>query len=65
MIMQIAVADPEISKRGGTDRMLYTYTPLTAHARKKLYAQCDSAGKRGGGGGGHVPLVPCAGSATG
>ena len=53
-----AVADPEISKRGGTDRMLYT--PLTAHARKKLYAQCDSAGKMRG----HVPLVPYAESAT-
>ena len=44
------------------------YTPLTVHARMK---QFDSAGKGGGGGGGggggrlgHVPLVPCAGSAT-
>ena len=54
-----SVADPEISKRGGTDRMLYT--PLTAHARTKLHAQCDSAGKRGG----NVPLVPYAGSTTG
>ena len=53
-----AAADPEISKRGGTDRMLYTL--LTAHAHTKLHAQCDSAGKRGG----HVPLVPYAGSAT-
>ena len=42
VIMLNTVADPEISKRGGgggTDRTLYT--PLTAHARKKLYAQCD------------------------
>ena len=37
------------------------YTPLTAHARTILYVQCNSAGKRGG----HVPLVPYAGSATG
>ena len=50
------MADPEISKRGGTDRMLYTslYTLLTAHARMKLHAQCDSAGKRGG----TCPLCP-------
>ena len=47
----VSVADPEISK-GGTDRMLYT--PLTAHARTKLHAQCDSAGKRGG----TFPLCP-------
>ena len=52
------MADPETSKRGGTDRMLYT--PLTAHVCTKLHVQCDSAGKRGGGG-----LVPYAGSATG
>ena len=49
---QEPVADPEISKGGGTDRMLYT--PLTAHAHTKLYAQCDSAGKRGG----TCPLCP-------
>ena len=55
-----SVADPEISKRGGTDRMLYT--PLTALARTKLHAQCDSAGRKKGG---HVPLMPYAGSATG
>ena len=57
------MADTEISKRGGTDRMLYTL--LTVHVRTKLHAQCNSAGKRwgggGGGGGGHVPY---AGSAT-
>ena len=55
----ITVADPEISKRGGTDRMLYT--PLTAHARAKLHTQYDSAGKRGGGGGGGGGArAPCA-----
>ena len=47
-----SVADPEISKKGGTDRMLYT--PLIAHARAKLHAQCDSAGKRGS----TCPLCP-------
>ena len=38
----IPAADPEISKRGGTDRLLYT--PLTAHARTKRSATRQKKG---------------------
>ena len=54
------MADPGISKRGGTDRMLYT--PLTTHAHAIYTSRVVRLGRKKGG---HVPLVPYAGSATG
>ena len=68
----IAVANPEISKRGGTDRMLYMLCiacdlcpPLHVdstcmHETSHAVRLSRKSTKRGGGGGGGGARAPCA-----